>query len=85
MECIRLRVKDLDFERNLAYVCAATGRKDGVTILPKEIYSEMRDQINRVERLHDEDLAQGFAEVNLYRKRRPENARMQIGREFRRQ
>ena len=65
MECIRLRVQDLDFERNLIYVRAAKGGKDRVTIFPKTIHSEMKDQIDRVKRLHDEDLSQGFGEVYL--------------------
>ena len=34
-KCIRLRVKDLDFERNLIYVRAAKGGKDRVTVFPK--------------------------------------------------
>ncbi len=65
MECIRLRVQDLDFGRNLIYVRAAKGGKDRVTIFPKTIHSEMKDQIDRVKRLHDEDLSQGFGEVYL--------------------
>jgi site-specific recombinase XerD len=60
MECIRLRVHDLDFERNLVYVRAAKGGKDRVTIFPKAIHSEMKEQIDRVKRLHGADLSQGF-------------------------
>jgi integron integrase len=65
MECIRLRVQDLDFERNLIYVRAAKGNKDRTTLLPKSIQPEMREQLEKVKRLHDEDLAQGYGEVYL--------------------
>jgi len=65
MECIRLRVHDLDFERNLVYVRAAKGGKDRTTIFPKSIQEEMKNQLERVKRLHDEDRSQGFGEVYL--------------------
>jgi len=45
MECIRLRVQDLDFERNLIYVRGAKGNKDRTTLLPKSIQPEMRHQL----------------------------------------
>ena len=78
MECIRLRVKDLDFERNLAYVRAAKGGKDRVTIFPKATHSEMKVQVDRVRRLHDPDLSCGFGEAYLpetLRKKYPNAAR----------
>jgi integron integrase len=65
MECIRLRVQDLDFERNLIYVRAAKGNKDRTTLLPTSIRPQMRQQLEKVKRLHDEDLAQGYGEVYL--------------------
>lgn len=65
MECIRLRVQDLDFERNLIYVRAAKGNKDRTTLFPKSIQSEMQSQLEEVKFLHDEDLAQGYGEVYL--------------------
>lgn len=65
MECIRLRVQDLDFERNLIYVRAAKGNKDRTTLFPKSIQPEMQNQLEEVEYLHDEDLEQGYGEVYL--------------------
>jgi integron integrase len=65
MECIRLRVHDLDFERNLIYVRAAKGNKDRTTLFPTSIQPEMRQQLEEVKSLHDEDLAQGYGEVYL--------------------
>ena len=65
MECIRLRVKDLDFERNLVYLRAAKGGKDRTTVFPKSIQDEMRYHIDKLKRLHDEDLSQGYGGVYL--------------------
>lgn len=65
MECVRLRVHNLDFERTLLYVRTGKGGKDRATLFPQSIQAEMRNQIERVKRLHDEDLSQGFGEVHL--------------------
>ena len=65
MECIRLRIQDLDFERSLIYVRGAKGNKDRATLFPKSIQPEMRRQVEKAKRLHDEDLAQGYGAVYL--------------------
>jgi integron integrase len=65
MECVRLRVHDLDFERNRVYVRAAKGDKDRVTIFPKIIQDEMRQHLEKIKLLHDEDLARGQGEVYM--------------------
>lgn len=65
MECIRLRVQNLDFERNLLYIRAAKGGKDRTTLFPKSIQGEMKNQLERVKHLHEEDLSQGYGEVYL--------------------
>jgi integron integrase len=65
MECVRLRVQDLDFDRNIVYVRAAKGGKDRATIFPKSIQPELRQHLEKVKRLHDEDLAKGHGEVYL--------------------
>lgn len=44
MECARLRVKDIDLERNLLYVKAAKGGKDRTTLLPKSISNDLQHQ-----------------------------------------
>ena len=63
MECIRLRVQDLDLERSRLYVRAAKGGKDRVTLLPETLHQELKDQLERVTALHEADLADGFGEV----------------------
>ena len=65
MECIRLRVKDVDFGQNLIFVRGGKGGKDRTTILPQNIRDELRRQVEAVKRLHHNDLEEGFGEVNL--------------------
>ena len=48
MECIRLRVQDVDFEGNPIYVRAAKGGKDRTTILPIFIKDTLKEQIKAV-------------------------------------
>ena len=65
MECIRLRVRDLDFERRLITVRAAKGGKDRTTLFPESLHPLMQIQVASVEKLHQQDLADGFGEVYL--------------------
>ena len=65
MECIRLRVRDLDFERKLIYVRAAKGGKDRTTLFPESLHPLMQIQVASVEKLHQQDLADGYGEVYL--------------------
>ncbi|MBF0201942.1 MAG: integron integrase, partial [Desulfamplus sp.] len=65
MECIRLRIRDLDFERRLIYVRAGKGDKDRVTLFPESLHVPMTDQVETVEKLHHQDLKNGFGEVYL--------------------
>jgi integron integrase len=65
MECVRLRVQDLDFGRSLIYLRAAKGGKDRVTLFPKSIHEDLRKHLEKVKRLHEEDLARGHGEVYI--------------------
>lgn len=65
MECIRLRIMALDFERNVIYVRAAKGGNDRITLFPKSIREELRQQVEKVREIHEQDLTQGFGEVYL--------------------
>jgi integron integrase len=65
MECVRLRVKDLDFEYKTITVRDGKGEKDRITPMPDSLNTSLQRQVERVRLLHDEDLAAGFGRVYL--------------------
>ena len=65
MECVRLRVKDVDFTYRQILVRDSKGQKDRVTMLPQAIAEPLRQHLEKVKVLHEEDLAEGFGEVYL--------------------
>jgi integron integrase len=65
MELTRLRVKDVDFGSNLIIVRNAKGDKDRSTIFPESIKTQLRNHLQKVEILHEEDLASGYGDVYL--------------------
>lgn len=65
MECVRLRVKDLDFERHQIVVRDGKGFKDRVTVLPSVLDSSLQSHLRRVQAVHSSDLEAGFGEVHL--------------------
>jgi len=65
LECARLRVKDVDFDRNELTVRDGKGRKDRVTLLPAKVKDPLRAHIERVERQHRRDLDEGVGSVEL--------------------
>ena len=65
MECLRLRVKDVDFGRNEILVRDGKGAKDRVTMLPIALKSPLQAHLGRVQSLHRQDLGEGYGEVYL--------------------
>lgn len=65
LECLRLRVKDLDFDRRCLTVRDGKGGRDRVTVLPESVLDALQRQIERVRRVHAQDLAAGFGAVYL--------------------
>lgn len=63
MECLRLRVKDVDLERRQLMVREGKGRKDRLTVLPERFLPELRAHLEAVRQLHIRDLHQGYGEV----------------------
>lgn len=63
MECVRLRVKDVDFGYGQITVRDGKGEKDRRTVLPGSLAEPLRAQLVRAKRLHDEDLGRGFGGV----------------------
>ncbi|VAW83192.1 Integron integrase IntIPac [hydrothermal vent metagenome] len=65
MECVRLRIQDIDFQYNQIVVRDGKGQKDRVTPLPRHLVASIKRQMTRVKQLHDEDLSAGLGEVFL--------------------
>jgi integron integrase len=65
MECLTLRVKDLDFERGQITIRDPKGKRDRATVLPKSAMKPLRIHLEGVRRLHQDDLAEGFGRVVL--------------------
>jgi integrase len=56
-ELLRLRIKDIDFGGNSIYVFRGKGAKDRITLLPQVLIEPLKSQINKVEAVHNKDLA----------------------------
>jgi len=65
LEALRLRVKDVDFERRTIVVRGGKGDKDRATVFPESVHAPMRAHLERVRRLHDRDLRRGAGAVVL--------------------
>jgi integron integrase len=65
MECVRLRVKDVDFERNEILVRHGKGGKDRHTVLPAKLVEPLRTQLEKVKEFHREDQLQKYDGVFL--------------------
>lgn len=65
MECLRLRVQDIDFSRNEIIVRDGKGAKDRVTMLPASLKASLREHLKRVKTTHERDLSDGWGCVLL--------------------
>lgn len=65
MECIRLRVQDIDFDHQQIIVRNGKGDKDRLVPLPERFKDDLVQQIQEVERLHKFDLSNGAGHVYL--------------------
>ena len=65
LECLRLRVKDIDFDRRAIVVREGKGNKDRVTILPDRLADHLRRHLVKVRSLHQRDLDEGYGNVYL--------------------
>jgi len=64
MECVRLRIKDVDLVRRNVYT-GWKGGKDRITYLPRQVRDDLHCHIERVKALHRADLNEGFGEVHM--------------------
>ena len=65
MECIRLRVKDVDFARNEILVRDGKGGKDRHTVLPAKLVEPLQSQIEKVREFHRDDMKTKWQGVYL--------------------
>ena len=64
-ECLRLRVKDLDFANHQVIVRDGKGENDRATVLPDSLVSALKSQVEITRLIHQKDLKEGFGEVSL--------------------
>lgn len=64
-ECLRLRVKDIDFAMNQIVVRDGKGMKDRVTLLPETVKPSLQDHLQRVRKIYESDRKAGLAGVSL--------------------
>jgi integron integrase len=65
LECLRLRIQDVDFGQDLIFVRGGKGGKDRTTLLPQNLRSDLQVQIEAAKALHHQDLEAGFGDVYL--------------------
>ncbi len=65
MECVRLRVKDIDFGLNQILIRSGKGNKDRVSVFPNMVKEPLKLHLEKVKHLHEKDLKEGYGEVYL--------------------
>jgi integron integrase len=64
-ECVRLRIKDIDFDNQQITIREGKGEVDRMTMLPRSLIKPLCLHLEKVRLLHQEDLNEGFGEVYL--------------------
>ena len=65
MECVRMRVGDIDFSRGTVRVHSGKGGKDRITMLPARLEPVLKTQLALVRRVHAQDLSNGFGAAKM--------------------
>lgn len=65
MECLRLRVKDVDFAQRVLTVHDGKGMQDRITMLPESLSEPLKRHLETVKQLHESDLTRGHGAVYL--------------------
>ncbi len=62
-ECMKLRIKDFNFDNNVLTIHDGKGKKERVVPLPELIRNDLQSQVNQVIALHDKDLKDDYSGV----------------------
>jgi len=65
MECLRLRVQDIDFSRHEILVRDGKGAKDRITMLPASLTIPLQEHLKQVKAIHERDVAEGWGRVQM--------------------
>jgi len=65
MECLRMRVQDIDFEKNMILIRDGKGNKDRVTMFPASVKEPLAEHLNNIKKLHERDVDQGYGQVKM--------------------
>ena len=65
MECLRLRVQDIDFSRHEILVRDGKGAKDRITMLPASLKIPLQAHLKQVKAIHERDVAEGWGRVQM--------------------
>ena len=65
MECLRLRVKDIDFHYHQIIIRSGKGDKDRITILPESLVEPLMTQLQHSKKLHSSDFEKAYGEASL--------------------
>ncbi len=80
MECLRLRVYQLDFKRNMIRVDPVRGGRNRTVMMPMSVRQTLLDQVETVRQIHNRDLRRGFGQVTIPERKNQIHADM--GQEF---
>ncbi len=65
VECLRLRVQDIDFSRLEIIIRNGKGEKDRVTMLPRSLKKPLQEHLSKVKAIHERDVTEGWGRVQL--------------------
>lgn len=65
LECLRLRVHNIDFGNSEIHLMDTKGYKDRITFLPESIHHDLKIHLDAVKLLHNQDLNKGLGDVYL--------------------
>ena len=63
MECLRLRVKDIDFNSNYIVIHDGKGKKDRITVLPDSLKDVLKKHLEKIKKYHEQELLKGYGRV----------------------